>query len=174
MSNTYSGKNINFLFRFLASGLFISYIPTAILKNRKNSGAGLWGTLLALAFVPVLPENPLFYVIFLIIFTIFSFWVSGNVSFAGGKHDDPKIVIDEIAGYWFAVMLLPKTPVILLASLVLFRFFDTLKPLFIKKLDKLGGAIGIVADDIASGVVTNVIIQIALIVLHYYNLKICV
>ncbi|HUT85432.1 MAG TPA: phosphatidylglycerophosphatase A [Elusimicrobiales bacterium] len=164
--------NLNFSLRFLASGFFISYVPASIFKNRKQTGAGLWGTLLALAFVPILPHQSYAYAIFLTLFILFSIWVCDKVSFVGGRHDDPKIIIDEVAGYWVAIAFLPKTLPILISALVLFRFFDTVKPFFIKKLDRLKGGVGIVTDDLASGLVTNIIVQIALVVIHYYNLKI--
>ena len=50
----------NFWLKFFATGAFISYIPTAILKNKKNSGAGLLGTFEAFVlFLFFMPSNPL-------------------------------------------------------------------------------------------------------------------
>ena len=34
----------NRFLKFFATGAYISYLPTAILKNKKNTGAGLLGT----------------------------------------------------------------------------------------------------------------------------------
>ncbi|MBU2632018.1 MAG: phosphatidylglycerophosphatase A [Proteobacteria bacterium] len=51
---------------------------------------------------------------------------------------------------------------VLVISIILFRFFDIKKPLFIKSVQKLKGGFGILADDILSGIITNLIILIAL------------
>lgn len=160
-------KYLNFLLRFLASGFFISYIPASILKNRKHTSAGLWGTLLGLLFLLILPSDKLYYLLFLTAATAISIPIAGNVSFNGHKHDDPKIILDEVIGFWFAAAFLPRTVIVLAASFVLFRFFDTVKPFFIKKLDNLKGGTAVVGDDVASGIITNLIMQIALILIQY-------
>src|SRR5882672_2923645 len=53
--------------------------------------------------------------------------------------DHPRVVIDEIAGMAISVVLLPATVPYLLTGFVLFRFFDIVKPLFIRKLEALPG-----------------------------------
>ena len=80
------------------------------------------------------------------------------------RTDDGKIVIDEVAGMWTALLLLPKEPIFLILGFALFRFFDVKKPLFIDKMQSLKSGIGITADDIAAGLVTNIILQIFLII----------
>ncbi|PIU82953.1 MAG: phosphatidylglycerophosphatase A, partial [Elusimicrobia bacterium CG06_land_8_20_14_3_00_38_11] len=49
---------------------------------------------------------------------------------------------------------------ILIVSIILFRFFDIKKPFFIKSVQKAEGSVGIIADDWLSGFFTNLIITI--------------
>ena len=152
----------------LASGFYISYLPTSILKNRKCSGAGLLGSLEALLLVPLLPDNRFYYAAFLAVFTIFAIWVSANASFScGPEHDNPRIVIDEIAGYWWACAFLPKTLPALLSAFVLFRFLDTVKPMGIARLDRMSGGTGIVLDDVASGLAANLLVRAGMLCVAY-------
>lgn len=71
--------------------------------------------------------------------------------------DPGKIVIDEVAGQLLALFLLKPEWKLLAASFLLFRFFDIIKPLGIKKLEKIPSGWGIMADDLAAGLLTGVI-----------------
>lgn len=83
------------------------------------------------------------------------------------------MVIDEIVGVWIPLSLIipfeeagHKADSLWWAviALVLFRFYDMVKPLGIKRLDRMRGAFYVMADDILGGVyaaITMVIIKIA-------------
>jgi len=148
-------KNI---FDFFGSGFGVSLLPTAVLKNRKNSGAGFLGTLVAVPLVFLIPSQWAAQVFTTAAFIFFAVWVAGKTTFGG--QDNPKIVIDEIAGYFCAVCLLPRTWPVMLAAFIMFRIFDTLKPFGIKKLDNIKNAWGVVLDDVAGGIFANILIQI--------------
>ncbi|MDR0292023.1 MAG: phosphatidylglycerophosphatase A [Elusimicrobium sp.] len=145
-------------FDFLASGFGVSLLPTAILKNRKNTGAGFLGTLVAVPFVFIIPAPPAAQIVTTAAFIFFAVWVTSKATFEG--DDNPKIVIDETAGYFCAVCLLPRTWSVMLAAFIMFRIFDTLKPFGIKKLDNIKNAWGVVLDDVAGGILANILIQI--------------
>ena len=67
---------------------------------------------------------------------------------------DPKrCVIDEFVGVWATCLFLPTTWAWLLAAFLMFRALDILKPFGIRRLEKLPGAFGIMADDLAAGLV---------------------
>ena len=166
----------NFL-KFFATGAYISYLPTAILKGRKNTGAGLLGTLEGLIlFLLFMPANSWHYFICLAVFIWFSIYVSQKVSFGEGVKDNPKIIIDEIAGFFTAMAFLPRQFYVILLAFIIFRVFDAIKPAFIKRAESFGqnlplelkekyymdGA-SIVLDDILAGVITNIILWILLI-----------
>ncbi len=75
-------------------------------------------------------------------------------------HDDPAIVIDEVAGYFVSVMFLPASLMLAIYAFVLFRVFDIAKPWPINKLQNLPKGIGIMIDDLVAGLFANIILQI--------------
>ena len=89
-----------------------------------------------------------------------------------GNHDDQRIVIDELAGMWFALSIAPATTVALsqvldlqngfliqsLLSFVLFRAFDITKPSIIGRIDRnTKGGIGVMGDDIIAGFAAGIL-----------------
>ena len=89
-----------------------------------------------------------------------------------GIHDDKRIVIDELAGMWFALSVAPAISVgfneisILengfliqsILSFVLFRYFDISKPSIIGRIDRqTKGGIGVMGDDIIAGFVAGIL-----------------
>ncbi|MCK9582049.1 MAG: phosphatidylglycerophosphatase A [Endomicrobiales bacterium] len=74
--------------------------------------------------------------------------------------DDQRIVIDEFAGFFVSVLFLPKSLFFGVLAFVMFRFFDIKKPFGIKKLQTINGGVGVVADDIAAGILVCAILNI--------------
>jgi len=67
------------------------------------------------------------------------------------REDPGFVVIDEVAGQLFALILMrPDWPHALLA-LLLFRLFDITKPGPIRRLEALPNGTGIMLDDVAAG-----------------------
>ena len=83
-------------------------------------------------------------------------------------HDSRKITIDELIGFCFAVMFLPHTLMVFIYALVLFRVFDIVKPTPINQLQNLPHGWGVLADDIAAGIFSNIIIQILIIFFPHF------
>jgi phosphatidylglycerophosphatase A len=76
------------------------------------------------------------------------------------EHDAPQIVIDEIIGVWIAVFAMPFKWQYYLYALILFRFFDIVKPLYIRKLDNLKTDWSVMLDDVLAGVYASIVLQI--------------
>ena len=77
------------------------------------------------------------------------------------KHDSKEIVIDEVVGYLITMTWLPLTWQSAVLGFILFRFFDILKPPPIRQLDqKVKGGVGVMIDDVAAGVIANIIMQL--------------
>ncbi|MDI6785828.1 MAG: phosphatidylglycerophosphatase A [bacterium] len=76
------------------------------------------------------------------------------------QKDPPQIILDEFLGYLVAIFLIPFNLENVLISFALFRFLDIKKPLFISKIQAIPGGIGILADDLAAGATTNLVLQI--------------
>jgi len=94
----------------------------------------------------------------IIIFTILGIKLTNVLENLWGK-DPSKIVVDEVVGLWIAFLFVPFSYINLLIAFVLFRFFDILKPLGIRKLESLDGGLGVMADDILAGIYANLILQ---------------
>ncbi|MBF8965270.1 phosphatidylglycerophosphatase A [Pontibacter sp. FD36] len=96
-----------------------------------------------------------------LLLTVLGVWSANEVEPHWGK-DDKKVVIDEVAGMLITMLFIPVSLSTLLAGLVLFRFFDIVKPLYIRKLEKVRGGLGVMLDDVVAGVYANIVLQILL------------
>lgn len=71
-----------------------------------------------------------------------------------GRGKDPgAICYDEMAALPFVLLLVPpaaRTPACVVAAFVLFRIFDIAKPLPCRRMERLPGGWGIMADDLAA------------------------
>jgi phosphatidylglycerophosphatase A len=81
------------------------------------------------------------------------------------KHDASEIVIDEIVGVWIAVFAMPFKWKYYLYALILFRFFDIVKPLFIRKLDNMKNDWSVMLDDVLAGIYSLIVLQ----TLYFFN-----
>jgi len=91
-----------------------------------------------------------------IVTTLLGVWSSGIVEKIWGK-DPSRVVIDEVAGMCISLLFIPVEPKYVITALVLFRFFDIVKPLFIRKMERFPSGWGIMMDDILAGAYTNLL-----------------
>jgi len=108
--------------------------------------------------------QPISWPIHLLIFVAIFFlgvYTSSVYSKSLNLKDPGKIVIDEVAGQWLALFLIGPDWTWLAVSFILFRFFDIIKPLGIKKLENLPYGWGIMADDVGTGLAVNIMLQVA-------------
>ncbi len=75
-------------------------------------------------------------------------------------HDAGSIVIDELCGYFVAVLFLPHSWLIGLYAFVMFRVFDIAKPWPVNISQKLPRGLGVVVDDLLAGIYANLALQI--------------
>ena len=74
------------------------------------------------------------------------------------ERDDPgEVVIDEIVGVWIASWGFDMTYAV--PALFLFRIIDIVKPFPVSRFDRIPGGVGIMADDIAGGVIVNILMR---------------
>lgn len=124
----------------------IGYLPYA---------PGTYGSVLAcilLYFFSSVFTHPLFVLIFIVVSLIVLNSLTLEVS------DPGYIIIDEVAGMFIAMAGQGVTFLSLLAGLVLFRFFDIVKPYPIRRVEALPKGYGILADDIVAGVFANLLL----------------
>ncbi|MCD6472313.1 phosphatidylglycerophosphatase A [Candidatus Aerophobetes bacterium] len=142
------------LFVLLGTGLGVGYAPLA-----PGTIGTVEGILLYLIFRKIFP-HPLSYILFLIAFNGVGVWISGKCENYFKKKDTPLIVIDEIGGFLITMFALPFSFRFILLGFILFRVFDITKPFNIEKIQKLPSGWGIVGDDIAAGILANIMLHI--------------
>jgi len=98
-------------------------------------------------------------ILLIAIVTALGIWSGNKVEPIWGK-DHNRVVIDEVAGMFVSLLFVPVTLPYIIAGFILFRFFDILKPLFIRRLEALPGGWGVMADDLLAGVYANIILQL--------------
>jgi phosphatidylglycerophosphatase A len=144
--------------RFVATVAWVGYAPIA--PGTAASAAAA----VVLWFIPAVgPVTSIATVLFLVVIGI---WASSQAEFIYG-HDASKIVIDEFAGYFLALLFLPKTWLLLLLGFFLFRFFDIFKPYPLRRAERLKRGFGVMADDLLAGVYTNILLRIGIWVTNY-------
>ena len=130
-------------------------------------GPGTAGALLAtviwLGMAQVLNTVPLFLttLVLILLFTWIGTWAADKLKPYWGE-DPSRVVIDEMAGVWVPLLCSPAGDLIYAASsFVIFRFFDILKPLGIRALDRKRGGFWVMADDLLAGFYSLIIIVLA-------------
>ncbi|MFD2146419.1 phosphatidylglycerophosphatase A [Mucilaginibacter antarcticus] len=103
--------------------------------------------------------SPIIAILLTLAVTALGVWSGNKVEPLWGK-DHSRVVIDELAGMFISLLFVPVTIPYLIAGFVLFRFFDIVKPLYIRRLEALPGGWGVMADDVLAGVYASLILQI--------------
>lgn len=132
------------LIRFLASGFGLGYMPTA---------PGTFGTLLGSALYYLLRGQSFSWLVkFSVVLCVLAMIVAHLAEKSFGQKDCQKIVIDEVVGVFIAYLFVSFSIYHLVVGFILFRLFDIAK-IWPAKLaqDKLGGGVGVVADDVVAG-----------------------
>jgi phosphatidylglycerophosphatase A len=96
------------------------------------------------------------------VIAIVGLWAAGDPERRYGRKDPGAIVIDETAGYLVATVAFPLTAWHLLATFVLFRAFDIVKPWPAGRLERLPGAYGIMIDDLFAGLYANLLLRLGI------------
>ncbi|MBK7893192.1 MAG: phosphatidylglycerophosphatase A [Bdellovibrionales bacterium] len=154
---------------------WIDLVATCGFVGRIRPAPGTWGTLWGIPLGLLLIRlGPLGYMLatgVLIMVAIVAAQLheavhAGDVDGSGAPrdvHDSQEVVIDEVVGYLVAFTCLPMNWTSVVAAFVLFRALDIVKPFPISWLDrKVKGGLGTVVDDLAAGLVANVILQAVL------------
>lgn len=136
--------------KFIATVGFIGYCPIA---------SGTAASLAALFLYILIRGNTLVYFSLTALFLAAGFWSSSKAARFFEGNDPSEIVIDEFSAMFLVFLFVPASPILLITGFLLFRFFDIFKPPPIRKLERLPGGLGIMLDDIASAVLTNLILQ---------------
>jgi len=125
---------------------------------------GTYGTLAAVPvvwFIATLGKG--YGILFLLGLVPVAVWCAHCAQDILGREDPGEIVIDEVAGFSLTVLCLPPSWLVFGVGVILFRIFDILKPYPIKRVERLGGGLGIVADDLLAGCYAHVCLRLILL-----------
>lgn len=154
---------MNLLYKTLATGFGSGYSPLA--PGTMGALVGcllLWGArLLATSSFMIFHLS---LAIIILITTIIGAYITQQLEKEWGE-DPSKIVIDEIVGVWLAVLFIPITWKYLLIGFLLFRLFDIWKPLGIRRLEAIPDGWGVMLDDVAAGIYSNLVLQLGILLL---------
>ena len=81
-------------------------------------------------------------------------WAATRAEKLLGKKDPGAVVVDEVAGQLIAFLFVPWQTTwtwSVVAGFIVFRVFDIWKPYPVRRLEGLGGGLGIMADDMLAG-----------------------
>lgn len=149
------GSGLGWYYRLLGTVLFAGYFPVA---------PGTVGSAVALALFWLLPftDNGTIAISFALAGLFLGVPAADYLEQRHG--DDPSIVVfDEAVGMWLALVFLPKIWWVALASFLLFRLFDIVKPQPARYFDRQRGGGGIMMDDVIAGVYANIVMQVVLL-----------
>lgn len=97
-------------------------------------------------------------------FCLFAIGIAEKIEKIDRSKDPEEVVIDEAAGMWLSLFLIWDASVLtILVGFLLFRLFDILKPFPVNLFQTFRGGTGILADDLAAGMLTNFILRILLL-----------
>lgn len=153
------------------------FLPSFLVKGLCTIGpVGYWGkgpgtngSLIGLALYTILffPQPILGEVLLLVVLTAGAILLCGEGEKRLQKRDPGEIILDEVVAVPLCFLGL-KTQMIdsgfvwlyMIAGFGLFRLFDIIKPLGIRRLQKYPGGLGVVLDDLAAAIAVNVTLRL--------------
>lgn len=147
---------MNILYKTYASVFGIGYL--------KGGGSIAAAFYCFIYYYTPLCNNPVLSVSLAVLILLTGIAVSNILEADWGK-DSSKIVIDEISGMQIGLLFISPEPLYIGIAFVLFRFFDIVKPLYIKKTEQFPKGKGVMFDDVLAGIYTNIILQIIIVLI---------
>ena len=140
---------------------------------------GTWGSVagMILAFILLNTIDLFTFCLILLFTTLVGFWATKNyIQHNSEKSDPSEVVIDEVIGQWIAVLPIGFTLkvtefsskelwLVWLWAFVSFRFFDIIKLGLVGWADNLGGALGVLLDDILAGIAAGLTVIVLILLI---------
>jgi phosphatidylglycerophosphatase A len=140
---------------FIATGGYVGYLPSA---------PGTAGSVQGLLLSWLLSTWPLYRQIgCTLALSALGVMTATRAERTLGVKDPRAIVVDEIVGMALALVGLPFQAGYVIAAFILFRALDIIKPM--AALERLPGGWGIMCDDIAAGILTNLTLQVVRLII---------
>ena len=84
-----------------------------------------------------------------------------------GKKDASEVIIDEVAGQWIPLVIIPIEIEWYIAAFLLFRFFDISKIGPVGHAEKFTDGVGVMADDLVAGIMAALVLWLSAIAMGY-------
>ncbi len=144
----------------IASGFYSGYSPIV---------PGTTGTIPAwLIAYFIIRADPVILPVAAIITLLFSVYISGKAEPILG-HDAKKIVIDEWAGMFVTLVVVPFSLLNYVIAFLSFRALDAVKFFPANAAEKLPRGWGVTADDLVAGIQANLLTHLIVFVLGGYK-----
>jgi phosphatidylglycerophosphatase A len=140
----------------IATGFGSGYSPFA---------PGTAGSVVGLAlFVPLALLDPRLQFVATAAVFFLGVWSASLVAKRSGVEDPGLVVVDEIAGMWITLLLLPLTWQVAVVGFFAFRVMDVFKPYPARDFEKFPRGWGIMADDVMAGIYANLTVRVVALV----------
>ena len=84
-----------------------------------------------------------------------------------GKKDASEVIIDEVAGQWIPLVIIPLEIDWYIAAFLLFRFFDISKIGPVGHAETFNGGVGVMADDLIAGILAAFVLWLGAVAMEY-------
>lgn len=141
--------------------LFLTFFYTGLSPKAPGTVGTVGGLIAGVAFLMLFPKSTLFTA------TIALFIVAvleiNKYEQKHAIHDPGEIVIDEVAGIWLVLVMVPFDWFSILLGFVFFRLYDIFKPSVIGRVDrKMKGGMGVMLDDILAGFMAGITVLVVI------------
>ena len=136
---------MNFMHNILISFFYVGYLKYA---------PGTAASLLAMLIFYFIPNILILQSGIVIFIALCGFILCYNHSRDCLEKDPSFIVIDEVVGMSISLFMIPKNILFYVLCFLIFRYLDIYKPFLIDKSQNVEMGIGIMLDDVLSGLIT--------------------
>jgi phosphatidylglycerophosphatase A len=96
----------------------------------------------------------------IVVLFLVGIWSGTEAEHHFGGVDPGPVVIDEVVGMLMTLALIPVSVTGAIVGFVLFRALDVVKPWPSRRMEKLPGGLGVMADDGMAAIYGNIIMQV--------------
>ena len=153
-------KRPSFLPVLIGTGFGSGFSPFA-----PGTAGALLASIIWIALYFLLPFTALLWTTaaLVVLFTFAGIWAANNLESCWGE-DPSRVVVDEMVGVWIPLLAVPDNDRwywYVIAAFALFRIFDIVKPLGVRKMENFKGGVGVMMDDVLAGVYSFILIAVA-------------
>ncbi|MFH1458851.1 MAG: phosphatidylglycerophosphatase A [Candidatus Omnitrophota bacterium] len=150
------------LTKIIATFFGIGYLPLM---------PGTYASMSGIVILLLTKDKPYIYFLSIMICIGLGLFFTGKAEKLFNKKDPACVVIDEVAGILLTFIFIKVSVLNIALGFLLFRTFDVIKPLGIKRIQKFKGSLGIMLDDILAAILANFILQVFNLGQNFFKLN---